>query len=444
MVHLIFRYFLEGSLCLILFMAAYRVLIANITDFSWMRAYLLVSTVLSLCLPFIILPMEWSGKLISTESVANVFLPQARQSVDAVVNGSANIIQAGPGISIMKIVLFIAFAVYLIGVSYTSYLFVRNLLKIRGFIKKNAKVKEGEYWIVCLTNEIPAFSFFKYIFMNHAYKSLSSGELQIIKEHEMVHVKQYHTLDILFVELVGIVFWFNPIVHYLKKSLKEIHEYIVDEKIAGQGEDKRTYAKLLLTLASDTQAVDLTASFSGEHIKRRIQTLAKPRTSPKYKLLVFVLIPLAAGLSLSFSYFKNPDVNSKIHGEASVTQLALKKYCGIYFPTKKGSELGLKPMEIVMKDNKLFRYIETENDPVKRTVELQYAGRGYYAGKPVDNLFSYADTSARSIEFVLDAKKEVIGCALTKLVTKQDSNKMSTYLLLEGEYLKGKPGKSEQ
>jgi len=428
MVNLIFNYLLESSLCLIVFMATYRILISDRTNFSWMRFYLLVSLALSLILPLIIIPIEWSAKLIPTDSFSNTFLMQVKQATTTVVNNTPNLIQATSGISILKMILFIAFMVYVIGITYKSYLFVRNLIKISGLIKKSSKVREDNYWIVCLKSEIPAFSFFNYIFINSAYKNLSSNDLDVIKKHEMVHVKQYHTLDILFVEFVGILFWFNPIVNYLKKSLKEIHEYIVDERIAGQCENKKAYAQLLLTLASDTKVFDLAASFTGEHIKRRILMIAKPRTSPKYKLMFFVLVPLAAILSLSFSYLKNPKANSKIQNEHTGIQLQLKKYCGVYFPSKNYANY-LKPMEILLKDNKLF--IEAETDPANRMIELQFES---------DSIFSYADNSARSIAFDLDNKKEATGCVVVKFETSGHSN----YLIKKGEYSKRKPGKSEK
>jgi hypothetical protein len=232
----------------------------------------------------------------------------------------------------------------------------------------------------------------------------------------MVHVKQYHTLDILFVELVGIIFWFNPIVNYLKKSLKEIHEYIVDERIAGQGENKKAYARLLLTLASDTNTFDLAASFTGEHITRRIEMLAKPRTSPKYQIVFIILVSLTAMLLLSFSYLKNPKANSKTRNKVSGIQLELKKYCGVYFPSKKNINFGLKQMEIIVKDNKLS---------ANGTLALHFES---------DSIFSYTDNSARSIKFDLNSKKEVIGCALLKFETRGHVN----YIVLKGEYLKGK------
>lgn len=419
MVNLIFNYLLESSLCLIFFMVTYRILFANRTNFPWIRFYLLVSTALSLILPLIVIPIEWSAKLIPIDSFPNTFLVGAKQTAATVVNNTPNLIQSNSGISILKIILFIAFIVYLIGIIYKSYLFVKNLIEMNDFIKKSFKVKEENYWIVCLQREIPAFSFFNYIFINNTYKNLSSNELHVIKKHEMVHVKQYHTLDILFVELVGIIFWFNPIVNYLKKSLKEIHEYIVDERIAGQGENKKAYAQLLLTLGSDAKAFDFAASFTGEHITRRIEMLAKPRTSPKYKFMFIILVPLIAMLLLSFSYLKNPKANSKTQNEVPSTQLELKKYCGVYFPSKKDINFGLKPMEIIVKDNKLF---------ANGTIELLFEA---------DSRFSYTDNSGRSIEFVLNIKKEVTGCGVVKFVTKGDSD----YLLLEGEYSKGKPSK---
>lgn len=433
MVNLIFNYLLESSLCLVLFMVTYRILIANSTDFSRMRFYLLVSMALSLILPLMIIPIEWSAKLIPTDPFPNTFLMQAKLTVHTVVNNNPNLIHANSGMSILKMILSIAFMAYVIGVIYKSYLFARNLIKMNDFIRKSAKVKERNYWIVCLKGEIPAFSFFNYIFINNTYKNLSSNELHVIKQHEMVHVKQYHTLDILFIELVGIIFWFNPIVNYLKRSLKEIHEYIVDEKIAGDGENKKAYAQLLLTLASDSKVFDLAASFTGEHVKRRILMIAKPRTSPKYKLTFFVLVPLAAILSLSFSYLKKPKPNSnpdnyREQNKVTGTQLKLKKYCGVYFPSKKDAG-SLKPMEILLKDSKLF--IKAETDPANRTVELHFEA---------DSIFSYTDNSARGIAFDLDSKKEVTGCALVKLVTKQRVN----YLLLQGEYAKRKTGKSEE
>jgi hypothetical protein len=287
---------------------------------------------------------------------------------------------------------------------------------MNNLIKKSSKVKEENYWIVFIKNEIPAFSFFNYIFINHTFKNLTSNELQVIKQHEIAHVKQYHTFDILFIELVGILFWFNPMVNYLMKSLKEVHEYIVDEMIAGHGESKRAYAQLLLDLASDTKVFDFAASFAGDHIKNRILMIAKPRTSPIYKLSFAILVPISAILLLSFSWIKNPKATSKMQTNISNSHLNLKKYCGVYFPLKKYCTF-LKPVEVILKGDKLFIASGSITD------ELNFEA---------DSIFTYTGNSARSIAFNLDSKKRVTGCALLKLVTKEQRN----YLAMEGEYSK--------
>jgi hypothetical protein len=170
--------------------------------------------------------------------------------------------------------------------------------------------------------QMTPFSFFNYIFLTNNLHSITVNDWQRIKEHEIIHVKQYHSLDVVFIELVSIIFWFNPIMAYLKKSIKEIHEYTVDEKIAGSGEKKRDYAQLLLTLASDSKVFNLSAGFTGQLIRQRILMIGKPRTSPGYKLTFVVLIPLTALLLLSFSYIKNPITKEAVihHNEINISE----------------------------------------------------------------------------------------------------------------------------
>jgi len=136
---------------------------------------------------------------------------------------------------------------------------------------------------------------------------LSSDELQRIKDHEKIHARELHSLDVLFIELISILFWFNPLLIYLKKSIQEIHEYIVDEKIVERGKGKKDYAELLLKLASEVKGFNLSAGFSGNQIKRRIVMISKQRSLPGQKLMFVILVPLTMLLILSFSYIKNTD-----------------------------------------------------------------------------------------------------------------------------------------
>lgn len=415
MIIVLVNYLFESSLCLILFATTYKLLISNLTHFTWTRFYILASLILSLVLPFIIIPIQWSTKLISTTPFTNSLLPHGKQSVTQAVAINTNSIQANSGTSSLQIILYTVFAIYLIGIVFRTFLFAKNLTNIYGFIKKNSKVKENNYWLVNITNQVPAFSFFNYIFINNNYKNLSSEELQTIKDHELIHVKQYHTFDILFVELVGILFWFNPIVGYFKRSLQEIHEYIVDEIITGNNENKKAYAELLLNLASESTGFSLAASFTGEYVKRRITMLVQPRSSYKQKYKFIILIPLTAILLISFSCIKTPNTNSKLEPEVKIDnkdwsnkspfalQIDLKKYCGNYGPMV--TDTFLRPMEIINLDNKLFRFIESDSTETNRTVELKFIST---------NKFGYTDFSGRTIEFILDSNNMVTGCILVR------------------------------
>lgn len=419
MTNILVIYLLESSLCLLLFVATYRLLICNLTHFSWMRFYLICSLTLSLVLPLIIIPIQWDTHIFTKESISNVLQLPTKTS-DTYINNptQTNSVNTTSQFTTQIILLYFVLIIYTTGVAFKLYSFLKNLNNILSFIRKNPKVKEANYWIVNLKNEVPAFSFFNYIFINSNYKSLSALELQLIKNHEIVHIKQYHTLDLIFFELAGIVFWFNPLMGYLKKSIQEIHEYLVDERIAGHGENKKVYARLLLNLASDGKVFDLSTNFTGEHIKRRILMIAKQRTSAKHKLLFTVLIPITSILLLSFSYLERSKSLTHRNTQSktsSVNHLELIKYCGVYLPSKPGPV----NLEIKIKNNSLVTYlvlVELEKksiagipwtqDPASWTKELQYVSDHKFADS---TLYKNANT----IEFVLDNKNDVTGCLFT-------------------------------
>jgi hypothetical protein len=304
-------YVLESSICLLLFLMVYRLLIANLTHFSWMRIYLLISVILSLILPLLILPIHWRTSIHPFINLNNFnFLtgaqPGGYSEGQPLSSGFSN--NLGSNLQVRMIIL--AIAGYIVGLLYKAFNFGRNLRSIQKCVKQNPKVREGRYWLVDLNEKVPPFSFFNYIFITNSYPKLSADDLQRIKDHEKVHAQQFHSLDVLFIELIAIFFWFNPLLTYLKKSIQEIHEYIVDEKIAGKSKGKKDYAELLLKLASEVKGFNLSAGFSGSQIKRRIVMISRKRSLPQYKLAFVILIPVTLIIMLSFSYIKNPETQT--------------------------------------------------------------------------------------------------------------------------------------
>ena len=284
----------------------YRLLIANLTHFSWMRIYLLISVVLSLILPLVIIPVQWNSS-IHTANLFNYssFLtgnkPAGYYEGQSLSNDSMNNL----GALILQGMIILLIAVYIIGLLYKACNFARNLRNIQKCVKQNPKVREDRFWLVDLNEKVPPFSFFNYIFITNSYQKLSADELQRIKDHEKVHSQQLHSLDVLFIEFISIIFWFNPLLIYLKQSIQEIHEYIVDEKIAERGKGKKNYAELLLKLASEVRGFNLSAGFTGNQIKRRIVMITRQRSLQRHKLMFTLIVPLTILIMLSFSYIRN-------------------------------------------------------------------------------------------------------------------------------------------
>jgi len=300
-------YVLESSICLLLFLIVYRLLIANLTHFSWMRIYLLISVILSLILPLIVIPVQWNSSIHTTNLFNySIFITGNRSAGYYNSQTLSDVPGNSIGTLLFRGMIILLIAVYIIGLFYKAFNFARNIRSIQKCIEHNPKVREGRFWLVDLNEKVPPFSFFNYIFISNSYQKLSADELQRIKDHEKIHSQQLHSLDVLFIEFISVIFWFNPLMIYLKKSIQEIHEYIVDEKIVEYGKGKKDYAELLLKLASEVKGFNLSAGFSGSQIKRRIVKISSRRSLPIHKLLFIILVPLTILLMLSFSYIKNP------------------------------------------------------------------------------------------------------------------------------------------
>jgi len=271
-----------------------------------MRGYLLSSVALSILLPLVKIPGQWSYSIFGNGLLdkplslimlkpVTIFTPNAIDPAMQINDHPNNWIS----------LIIVLSVIYFAGVFYKSILLFRNLLQIRSSILKNAKHKEGKYWMINAGNKIAAFSFLNYIFIASDNTKLTKEELLQIKNHELIHARQRHTFDILFIEIVGILFWFSPLITYTKIKLQEIHEYIADEKTAGTGEMKKRYAQLLFNLASENNAFCLSTGFSGKQINKRIKMVSKTRSLEIHKLIFATLIPVAAFLLLSFSYLDN-------------------------------------------------------------------------------------------------------------------------------------------
>jgi len=207
----------------------YRLLIKNTKFFKARRIILLLLSVFSLIVPFAknIIPQQ--SKTISEVFYLNEVnitnISKVGDNIDKTI--SLNMFDY-----ILMIYLLVAFIL--------AVIFLVKLWKV--LILKRTAIKENNIYYT--QKEHSPFSFFNSIFISESQKNRKENEVIII--HENAHISQYHSLDILFFEILNILFWYNPIFHSMKKEMAVVHEYLADESVLKTGVELKDYSDILL------------------------------------------------------------------------------------------------------------------------------------------------------------------------------------------------------
>lgn len=299
-------YILKSVACLGILFGFYKLVLENTSLHTTKRFYLLGSLLVSMLIPFITF----------TEYVEIAPLGSAMTEFPATHTATT------PNIAPINYVPYFIGIVYGLGVLIFSLRFGRNLLRIYRKVRYNPKFKSQSVFHVLLQLPMTPHSFFNYIFFNKTdYDSDTIPEEVII--HETAHATQKHSWDIVVIELLCIVFWFNPLIYFIKHSIKLNHEFLADRAVLQKGADTSTYQKILLDFSSpdnyrDSSLINLAHSinysstrlnglFSKDafgQVKKRF-TVMKTHTSRKAAWLKGILIlPLVAVLIYGFSTTK--------------------------------------------------------------------------------------------------------------------------------------------
>jgi hypothetical protein len=154
------------------------------------------------------------------------------------------------------------------------------------------KQKAGKVIYVELNHSHAAFSFFNLLFLNP-----SVAEKHTILKHEMVHIQQKHSLDIIFFEIIQIIAWFNPVTYFIKKEIKLLHEYIADDITTDNDIQKHDYAMFLIQNSFGIVPNQLANQiFNQSILKRRINMLNKERSTGRARLKLLFALPIAGGM----------------------------------------------------------------------------------------------------------------------------------------------------
>ncbi|MEP5936578.1 MAG: M56 family metallopeptidase, partial [Winogradskyella arenosi] len=179
------------------------------------------------------------------------------------------------------------------GIVIATLIFLVKIINLYWVKYKNPKRWKGNVLIVSLIKSAAAYSFFNTIFLG---ERISESEKSTIYEHELVHIKELHTLDLLFFEVLRIIFWFNPLVYIYQNRIKELHEYVADAKAVKQSGKSEYYKSLLNQVLDVNQASFTNAFFNTSLIKKRIVMLQKSKSKQLHLIKYALLIPVMFGM----------------------------------------------------------------------------------------------------------------------------------------------------
>ncbi|MEM5539180.1 M56 family metallopeptidase [Olleya sp. AS48] len=281
---------LKSSVCLLALLLFYKVALEPLSIHKFKRVYLLVAVAVAAIIPFITF-VKYVDHTFDNSSF--IFDTSATIPLDT----NFKIVEETNYLSI------ILWSIYALGVGLFFIRFCANLFKIVSKIRKHTKVKSQSFINVLMEHlEIP-HTFFNYIFLNKNKFENKQIPAEVLL-HEQTHAKQKHSLDIIIIELLQVVFWFNPLVYWLKKEVKLNHEFLADQHVINQGINTKTYQTILLQFSSNQQELALANAINYSSIKKRF-TLMNTQTPTKTKWIrSLLLLPLLALLLYSFSSTK--------------------------------------------------------------------------------------------------------------------------------------------
>jgi formylglycine-generating enzyme required for sulfatase activity len=297
------NYLLESTVCITIFYGLYLLIFRRLTFIRLNRIYLIMGLILGILLPLI----SWEIQeivLIPTENISftnTMELPIHQgqlQSIGSTTSTISPVISEKPfdWIKVLQKLYFLGI-ILMFG---KLALMIFRILKAKSSNLIISGLRDQKY--IQTKGQFANSSFFNLIFIDDS--ELSESEINQVLAHENWHIRLYHSYDLLFVELVKTIFWFNPILWFYQRSLSEVHEYEVDTRMI-QTHNPQEYAHLLLKLATPFPQLVTAHYFSKKPLTDRINFLFnKQKSIPMKRLAYLSILPILGILFMAFSVEK--------------------------------------------------------------------------------------------------------------------------------------------
>ena len=285
-----FSYLLKVGACIIAFYLVYMSLLSKETFFKLSRFVLILLVIFSIALP--IWTITITKEIATTQVVqqnmeASSFAGQMLTNPDSNDNNWTDIFPIiGLGVYILGALIFFTRNIY-------------GILQIYRIMKHSRREVTADVKLFIVRKAIIPFSWFNNIIISEEDYTKNRD---IIIEHEKAHMKLKHGYDLLFINLIAIFQWFNPVIWLLRKELISVHEYQADNWVINKGIDAKKYQYLLISKGTaQCFSIPVVNHLCSGNFKKRIKMMLKKQSNPQNAIKVLLLIPLMAGAIVAFA-----------------------------------------------------------------------------------------------------------------------------------------------
>lgn len=293
-------FLLKSTLILSLLYLCFRLFIRKEPFFNQSRIVMVCIVLASIIIPFINLPHPIHS--IVPVEIDPIFQSNTMSEAPVLTNDSSEAIHSSMPVSDSRQSLVITaemilLYIFLAGFFISLFRLVYSIISVLLLFRKSRRADLHGTPLMITNEDIPAFSFRKYILISqHDYDT----NAEAILTHELSHIRQGHFYDLMLMELLKIMYWFNPLVYFMNRDMKEIHEFQADEHTLNSGIDASKYQLLIIEKGVGQQKFALANSFNHCQIKNRITMMNKSKNSKVWNWKVATFLPLLVFSLMAF------------------------------------------------------------------------------------------------------------------------------------------------
>ena len=258
------------------------------------RFFLVFALLFSLIIPFLSIPVNLGpdNKPAAVISIVNNYLPgpDSQETMDVAAQNPVINSKVQSGLNLTDVLLIL----YITGALVFLARFIINIISVLQQRRAAEKTSFNGTRIVLMQKPAPPFCFFKTIFISSV--DLSNGTIdETLLNHELAHVKQLHSADVLLIEILQVFYWFNPVLFLYNRSMRINHEFLADESAIRQASDLKNYSEKLFSFINYRKNLGLVSGFNDSMTKRRVRMMTSQQGRIKH------IMGIAAVLVLTFS-----------------------------------------------------------------------------------------------------------------------------------------------